>query len=100
MCYAGQGSMDEVSERMREFERALGDFHGLMQASLADLRRSHDELDPLWQDQARRDYDVRFLPLAEHMDRFVHRDCPRYREFISNRAAWLDRYLRGDGGAG
>jgi len=91
-----QCNMDDVFERMREFHAAIQKFQTSLNASLADLRRTHEAVDPLWRDNARKDYDTRYQPLHDRLVRYAEIEGPIFEEFMRDKSRWLDMYLHGD----
>ncbi|MCB9871504.1 MAG: hypothetical protein H6837_16730 [Planctomycetes bacterium] len=88
--------MDDVLERMREFQRALDVFDELLTASMRELEQHHDAVAPLWQDELRRAYDARWEPLHERLREYAKREGPAYEEFLLRKTRSLEGYLYGD----
>jgi uncharacterized protein YukE len=89
--------MDEQFDQMRAFRDALIDFNERLRGSVEDLRRHHEAVSPIWQDQMRREYDIQWEPLDSAMKGYVEREGPGFVEFLSIKLHALERYLRGGG---
>lgn len=88
-------SMDDQYQQMKIFATTLSDFNEHLGASVNDLRRNHDNVSPLWQDQMRREYDAVWGPFEEMMRHYLERESPNYVEFLSIKLHALKRYLEG-----
>jgi hypothetical protein len=88
-------SMDDVFERMRAFWQVLGTFQQAMEASAAEMQARHDAVDPLWQDEARRFYDLRYGPLHAMLEQYLRFQGPDYLRFLEEKLRALDAYLHG-----
>ncbi len=87
--------MDEIYERATVLENELEKFNDQLRGGFEDLRRSHDAVAPLWQDEMRREYDRTWMPLEESMDAYIKQVGPRYVEFLLERLQHLKAYLHG-----
>jgi hypothetical protein len=90
--------MDDVYERMQVFARELAEFQDALTDSLADLRRCHEAVDALWQDEARRQYDELYGPLREMLERYLHHQAPTYQAFLKEKLRAIEGYLFGASG--
>lgn len=88
-------SLDETVEQMHLFSQALNEFNEHLRASVSDLNRSHDAVDPLWRDSFRRDYDAEWGRFQEAMIRYLNREAPNYAQFLHDKLIQLRRYLHG-----
>jgi len=88
-------SMDDVFERMQMFRIVLQRFQESLEGSLSDLRNRHDEVDPHWQDEARRFYDAHYGPLHEMLLRYVQDQGPNYLNFLDMKLRAIEGYLHG-----
>ena len=88
-------SMDDVFDRMQAFRHVLSKFQDSLEGSLGDLRSRHDLVDPLWQDEARRYYDLHYGPLHEMLLRYVRSEGPEYLRFLEEKIRAIDAYLHG-----
>jgi len=88
-------SMDELHERMQYFNIALQRFQDSLEVSLTDLRSRHETVDPHWQDEARRHYEIQYEPLREMLHRYVTQQGPDYLQFVQEKIRCIDRYLHG-----
>jgi hypothetical protein len=91
-------SMDDVYERMQIFARELAEFQDALTDSLADLRRCHEAIDSLWQDEARRHYDALYGPLRDMLERYLRHQVPAYQTFLREKLRALEGYLFGSSG--
>jgi len=87
--------MDELHERMLYFNNALQRFQDSLEASLMDLRSQHENVDPHWQDDARRNYEIHYGPLREMLQRYVTQQGPDYLRFVQEKIRCIDHYLHG-----
>lgn len=85
--------MDDVNQRLQEFQSALEQFHETLEASIADTRAHHDGVCALWQDAMRREYDARWKPLEEAMQQYVRRLGPSLVETMMEKRRHAERYL-------
>jgi uncharacterized protein YukE len=88
-------SMDDVFERMQWFAQVLKRFQDSLDASLAELGRRHDDVDPHWQDERRRAYDAQYTPLHDTLMKYVRQQGPEYIRFLEERIQAIDQYLHG-----
>lgn len=88
-------SMDDVLDRMEAFRRVLSRFQESLEGSMAELAERHDAVDPLWQDEARRTYDLHHGPLHEMLARYVRQQGPDYLRFLDEKLRAIDAYLHG-----
>ena len=86
-------SLDDVYERLKEFRRALGDFREACRDSMGKVRDQHDVVAPLWQDRVRQQYEARWIPHEEALDRFLNRSAPACEEFVDQKIRALGAYL-------
>ncbi len=88
-------SMDEVERTMICFTEQLNKFNEILLQSISDLRDHHDAVSPLWQDEMRRKYDDKWLPLEESMDQYIDTVGPHYVEVLITKIQYLREYLHG-----
>ena len=88
-------SMDEVMLTISEFEKQLELFNERLMQSMAELQQHHAVVSPLWQDEMRREYDVKWLPLEETMERYETLVGPSYVEVLLIKIRHLRGYLHG-----
>jgi uncharacterized protein YukE len=88
-------SMDEVMLTMRTFEEQLELFNERLMQSMAELQEHHAVVSPLWQDEMRREYDIKWLPLEEAMERYQTIIGPSYIEVLLIKMRHLREYLHG-----
>jgi len=89
-------SLDDVEERLRLFIISLLDLQEHLRGSVAELQHSHETLDRLWSDEARRTYDQRYASLLATVTHFSTKQLTDYIELLSERHKWLTAYLRGE----
>jgi hypothetical protein len=87
--------MDEVEIHMLRFLRELTHLQESLEASIADVRRNHEAVAPLWDDAMRRQYDQAWVPLEDAMKNYVRRVGPELNEFLRTKSHYLERYLHG-----
>lgn len=88
-------SMDDVFERMQLFRTTLQRFQDALEGSLADLNARHGDVDPLWQDEARRFYDMQYGPLHDTLETYVRQQGPDYLAFLDEKLRAIEAYLNG-----
>ena len=88
-------SMDEVMLTMRAFEEQLELFNERLTQSMAQLQEHHSAVSPLWQDEMRREYDVKWLPLEDAIKRYETVVGPSYVEVLLTKLRHLRGYLYG-----
>ena len=88
-------SMDDVMLTTRAFEEQLELFNERLMQSMAELLEHHAVVSPLWQDEMRREYDVKWLPLEESMKRYESIIGPAYVEVLLTKLRHLRGYLHG-----
>ena len=88
-------SMDDVLIAMNAFTQELEQFNDSLQASFEQLQAHHDAVSPLWDDAMRKEYDVRWQPLKEKMDEYIHSAGGRYVEGLIEKLDNLKGYLYG-----
>lgn len=89
-------SMDDTLAALRAFEADLDRLNEALAASVDGLRREHDHLDGLWNDDFARLYRRRWDTFEHHMEHYLRREAPRYGAFLRERIAHLRRYLSDD----
>jgi len=88
-------SMDEQYQQMQIFTTTLMEFNGHLGASVNDLKKNHDHVSPLWQDEMRKRYDVIWGPFEEKMKYYLNVESQNYVEFLHIKLHALNLYLRG-----
>ena len=88
--------MDEVSEGMERFQRALETFNDAVKSSMNEIEQHNDRLGPMWQDSMRISYNERWAPLEDELRNFRDHVGPRYLETMIERSKFLRRYLNGN----
>ncbi len=64
---------------------------------MAEVDRSLPHVSPLWDDAMRRDYDRRWIPLADEMQEYNRQIGPQSVDFLIQRLYHLNSYLHGHG---
>ena len=88
-------SMDDVMQTMRAFEEQLEMFNERLCQSISELQEHHDAVSPLWQDEMRKEYNVKWLPLEEAMESYRTIIGPAYVEVLLTKIRHLRGYLYG-----
>lgn len=88
--------MDEQYEQMQYFAQALNQFNDRIFWSVHDLAAQHTQVDPLWQDSFRRDYDREWQTFQTAMIRYINNEGPAYAQFLHDKLIALRRFLYGD----
>ena len=89
-------SLDHVHEDMKTFLLAFREFNEDLQQSLKMLRDRHEDIAPLWTDEASRKYHQQFAPFEEMLSQYVTHEGPRLERYIEEKFSLLERYLYGD----
>ena len=88
----GTMSMDDVQESQRHFAQSLLELHQTLGASFSALREAHSEVDPLWRDAMRHQYDAVWQDLDEEMDNYIHNSAPELLEIVAKHLGHTKRY--------
>lgn len=88
-------SMDDVMLTMRAFEEQLELFNERLVQAMAELQEHHAIVSPLWEDEMRKEYDVKWLPLEEAMEHYKAVVGPAYVEVLIAKLRHLRGYLHG-----
>jgi uncharacterized protein YukE len=86
-------SMNDTFREMRNFHAELTKFNDQLGASMKDLQSNHDHVNPLWQDDMRKEYDSHWRELDEMMKNYLTREGPNYSNFLAKKLQDLARYL-------
>ena len=89
-------SMDDIYHSLQQLAGELEQFNDRLRLSIQQVNELHDRVHGLWQDSMRHDYDARWLPLKETMDRYVTQIGPAYVEWLQRRIQELTQYLYGN----
>jgi len=89
-------SMDAVHEKMLAFQKEIKQFHELLEQTSKEMELRHADVDGLWRDAARRDYDQRWLPLHKKLQEYRKLRVPKYERFLAEKLQALHKYLRGN----
>ncbi len=89
-------SMDQVFEEMHAFARELKEFNASMERSCREVELRHGEVDSLWRDSFRKDYDQQWLPLQKEIERYRKKSGPQYQRFLDHKLRALRGYLGRD----
>jgi hypothetical protein len=87
--------MDDVYERMAAFARALAGFQQSLETSVGEMEARHRAVDPLWQDEARRHYDMHYGPLHDMLLQYLRTQGPLYLRFLEDKLRAIEAYLHG-----
>ena len=88
--------MNQVGENMRRLLEGLSEFNDSLRQSMNDLNNRHEEVQALWQDSMRQEYDTRWLPMREKMDQYIQHTGPIYLETIQRKLTNTTIYLNGN----
>lgn len=88
-------SMDDQHREMERFFKDLQSFNGHLRISVSNLSQHHSAVDPLWQDEFRKEYDRIWQEFEDGMASYINREAPEYEEFLFQQLKWLRRYLYG-----
>lgn len=89
-------NLDETWEALQSFQLELRAFNDRLRSDRAELQLRHDEIDPLWQDKLRRDYDLAIQELDAQVKAYTGARSQRLEEFMEIKIAQLRSYLHGD----
>ncbi len=89
-------SLDDTMVALRVFEAEVRELTDTLAASMGALRRHHEQVAAVWNDDFARRYQHRWDSFEHHLDDYLRRDAPRYQQFLETRTAALGRYLGDD----
>ena len=89
-------SMDDVEQNMYPFIEALESFQTKLRDSVLQLEVAREELDPLWQDSMRAEYNLRWEEIDKQLVHYRDHIGPECIEFMHERVSYLSRYLHGE----
>ncbi|KAA2239218.1 hypothetical protein F0L74_23720 [Chitinophaga agrisoli] len=87
--------MDEVHDRLQQFQRNLEIFNDKLKVSFDQLTRYHETVHPWWQDSMRNEYEIRWKPLEDKMKQYVTTDGNNYSDILLHKINLIKRYLHG-----
>ena len=88
-------SMNDVERCVDGFERQLDWFNDHLRATVKVLNDHHDQVNPLWQDDMRKEYDAQWLPLEEAMQHYENVVGPEYIVRLKDTLKDIRGYLYG-----
>jgi len=89
-------NLDETLEALYAFQREQRAFNERLRTDLAELQLRRDDIDPLWRDSLRRDYDRALEELDARVKAYAGGRSQRLEEFMEVKIAQLRNYLHGD----
>lgn len=89
-------NLDETWEALQSFQREQRAFNERLRADRAELQLRHDDIDPLWRDSLRHDYDRALQELDAQVTAYTGGRSQRLEEFMEIKIAQLRNYLHGD----
>lgn len=89
-------SMDDVYQTMNVFEQELEGFNERLKASFDDLHKYHEMVDPMWDDEMRKEYDTKWLQLEEKMTQYVSVEGGSYVDVLIEKTNAIRGYLYGN----
>ena len=88
--------MDDVFSTMNIFEQELEGFNERLKASFNDSKKYHELVDPIWDDNMRREYDSTWLQLEESMNQYLSADGEGYVQVLIEKLNAIRGYLYGN----
>lgn len=88
-------SLDETYEALQYFDRELRVFDERLKAGHAEVRRLHSNIDGLWRDSLRKNYDLALGELEENIDKYANADSELFEDFMRTKLSQLRHYLYG-----
>lgn len=85
--------MDETFNQLCAFQRCLEEFNERLRLQYDELKKCHNNVDPLWRDEFRRTYDQMWEGFNQSMDTYLYRQAPRFTEFLDEKRIALGRFL-------
>lgn len=86
-------SLDDSHDKLVAFYRSFVAFNECLRLSLSDLETCNEAVDPLWQDEYRRRYDVEWVALKSNLSKYIAGESAEYDRFLTEKIAVLERYL-------
>ena len=90
-------SMDDVYENLKSLEQGLEQFNEHLRNHFAEVMQAHDHLQPEWDDEMRREYDITWQPMQDSMEEYIHQIGPNYVGYLVQQLHHLRAYLYGHG---
>ncbi len=88
-------SMDDVRDAMAEFAGRLNELNLEIRTSFQSLNEAHQNVDPLWRDSMRQQYDAIWAELEEEMHRYLNHVGPELLEKLVSDLRHTREYLDG-----
>lgn len=89
-------NLDETWEALQVFQKELHAFNEQLRADHAELQRRHENIDSVWRDALRRDYDRAIEELDAQVKAYSGGRSERLERFMEIKIAQLRNYLHGD----
>lgn len=86
-------SLNETYEALVLFSNELRTFDERLRVDHAELVACHEEIDHLWQDKLRREYDVFLGELESQVSRYVSGHSGEFEKFLQMKLSQLSHYL-------
>ena len=89
-------SMNEVYNHMGGFCKELQGFNEQLRRGYQQVKQHHEQVNPLWQDDMRRDYDRKYNDLDAKLGVYIGRTGEEYQKEMNRRLDRVGRYLHGN----
>ncbi len=88
-------NLDQTDISMKEFCRALDEFHRSLRVMNSALEDAEAEVKRVWDDRAYKEFQRLRSPFEENLTTYLTVDAPKFHSFIHSRLRHLARYLNG-----
>ena len=88
-------NMDEIQEHKKHFAEGLEELDKTLRSSFSALEAAHREVEPLWHDSMRQQYDAVWLTLEEETNRYLHQVFPELSELLEVQLSHGEGYRHG-----
>lgn len=86
---------DALARDLHRFHARLVRFDEELTAGLSELERQHEQIDPVWRDRFRREYDRRYEELSTPVGAYADSEADAFERFLAGQIRALRRYLDG-----
>lgn len=87
--------MDEQLQQMIAFHKQLTEFKQRLQQMIVAVEEQHEQIEFVWQEPQRDDYDEVWIPLQEGVQYYLQFASEEMVEFLQQKIFYLNRYLHG-----
>ena len=89
-------SLDDTYEALQQFQTTLREFDNKLRVGQAVIRKCHEDIDGLWQDALRVQYDQLMKRFQQNVDSYASGRSEEFESFLDRKILQLHTYLHGD----